>query len=359
MAYLFGKHYSKKELLSLVGDIAQIGGVKEVMYSDGFCNGVKAVEFTTGTGLVFRSVLSRGMDITAASFNGKSLAWHSWGGDRAPQYYVESGTEWLRSFFGGLIVTCGMTNAGAPSVDEGKELGMHGRFSNTPASNVYADGKWLGDDYIFWCRGKIRETTVFGENLLCERTISAKLGESRFEIEDIVTNEGTKTTPHMMLYHINAGFPVVDDGSLFIAPTKSQIPRDDDARVDAEHYYLSEAPDIDYKERCYYHDMQPDKDGFVRSAMVNPKMPDGSVFGFCVKYNINELPKFTQWKQNGSGEYVVGMEPANCWVEGRAKERERGTLQFIKPDETRRYHLEISVISSHEELEELKKVTKV
>ena len=359
MAFLFGRNYTKKEILSKVGDVAQIGGVKEVRYVGGPADGERALEFSTGTGLVFTAVASRGLDITAASFNGKSLSWHSWCGDRSPNFYVEPGMEWLRSFYGGMIVTCGMTYAGAPCEDDGKVLGMHGRFSNTPASNICADGEWDGDDYKFWCSGKIRETTVFGENLLCKRTVSAKLGESKINVEDIVTNEGTKKTPHMMLYHINGGFPAVDEGTIFMAPTKSQTPRDEDAMVDKEHYYLSDAPDVNYRERCYYHDMQPDKDGFVHAAIVNKNLADGGVFGYCVKYNKNELPKFTEWKQNGSGEYVIGMEPANCWVEGRAKERSRGTLQFLEPGETRTYHLEISVISSKEDLAQVEKLVKL
>ena len=70
--------------------------------------------------------------------------------------------------------------------------------------------------------------------------------------------------------------------------------------------------------------MATDTDGFVYAALINKNMPDGGQFGFYVKYNKSELPEFTQWKMNGTREYVVGMEPANCRVEGRDKERERG-----------------------------------
>ena len=41
------------------------------------------------------------------------------------------------------------------------------------------------------------------------------------------------------------------------------------------------------------------------------------------------------------GLYVLGVEPANCHVEGRVKERERGTLQVLAPGENRIYHMEI------------------
>jgi hypothetical protein len=156
----------------------------------------------------------------------------------------------------------------------------------------------------------------------------------------------------MILYHINGGFPAVDTGSLLVSPTRSATPRDADAEMDKERYYHNDAPTIGFKERCYYHDMATDSDGFTYAALINKNMPNRDQFGFYVKYNKNELPKFTQWKMNGTREYVVGLEPANCWVEGRAKERERGTLQFLKPGETREYHLEIGVLTTPNEVAE-------
>jgi hypothetical protein len=39
-------------------------------------------------------------------------------------------------------------------------------------------------------------------------------------------------------------------------------------------------------------------------------------------------------------------------VQGRDKERARGALQFLKPGETREYHLEIGVLSTPEEVAE-------
>ena len=40
----------------------------------------------------------------------------------------------------------------------------------------------------------------------------------------------------------------------------------------------------------------------------------------------------------------MGIEPANCHVEGRAAERERGTLQFLEPGEARTYELALEVV---------------
>ena len=352
MPKLFGKSYTKDELLERVGDISQIGGARQVKLVGGVQDGVDAVEFRTGSGFYFLAVPDRGLDITIAEHNGRSIAWRSAAGEVMPSMYDEPGLAWLRSFPGGLVTTCGLTYAGAPCEDNGEPIGLHGRFSNTPASNVWVDGEWEGDEYRMWAVGKIRESRIFGENLLLKRKVSSILGQNKFWIDDVVTNEGPRRTPHMILYHINGGFPAVDTGSLFVAPTKNVQPRDVEAEEDKEHYYRNDPPTRDFKERCYYHDMATDNDGFVYTALINKNMPNGGEFGFYVKYNKNELPKFTQWKMNGMREYVVGMEPANCWVEGRAKERERGTLQFLKPGESREYHIEIGVLTTANEVAE-------
>lgn len=352
MATLFGKTYTRKEILDRVGDILQIGGARQIRLAGGTQEGVEAVEFRTGSGFYFLAVPGRGLDITIAEHNGRSLAWRSAAGEMSPMFYEEPGLRWLRVFPGGLVTTCGLTYAGAPCEDEGEQLGLHGRYSATPASNVWVDGEWEGDEYRMWAIGKVRESRLFGENVLLKRKISALLGQNKFWIDDVVVNEGPRRVPHMILYHINGGFPAVDTGSLLVSPTLSAKPRDAAAEVDKEHYYLNDPPTPGFAERCYYHEMAADANGFVYAGLVNKNMPGGEAFGFYVKYNKNELPKFTQWKMNGTREYVVGLEPANCWVEGRAKERERGTLQFLDPGEMREYHLEIGVLTNAKEVAE-------
>lgn len=348
MVQLFGKMYSKQELLARVGDISQIGGVRLVELADGVERGVRAAEFRTGSGLDFTVLIDRGLDISTAAYKGQPLAWRSSTGDTSPAYFEEPELRWLRSFYGGLVVTCGLTYAGAPNVDQGKALGLHGRVSNTPASNVYADGAWDGDEYSMWIQGKVRETEVFGENLEMERRISAKLGESKIWIHDRVTNLGHQEAEHMILYHINAGFPVIDGGAKLIAPVLDYTPRDADAETEKEKYAQFPDPVAGFREKVYYLEMAQDSEGMVNCALINHGLP----LGIYVRYPKKELPKLSEWKMSGEGTYVVGMEPANCWVEGRAKERDRGTLQFLKPGETRECHLELGVLDSQEAIRE-------
>ncbi len=195
------------------------------------------------------------MDICAAKYRGASLSWEATPGPVHPAHFEREGLGWLRTFHGGLLAGCGLTSAGAPCVDEGQALGLHGRLNHIPAAGVWADGAWRGDEYEMWVRGHMRQTVVFGENLTLTRRIWAHLGESRLFIRDVVANEGFGTTPHMMLYHCNFGFPLLDEGTELLAPSQRVTPRDAVAAPGLDGHACYEAPILGYQEQCFYHQM--------------------------------------------------------------------------------------------------------
>ena len=97
--------------------------------------------------------------------------------------------------------------------------------------------------------------------------------------------------------------------------------------------------------------MQSDDKNHIHIALANRSFNDGQGLGLYIRYHKTQLPKFNQWKMNGEGTYVIGLEPANCWVEGRAKERKQGTLQYIEPGGRRHYKVEIGVLTTNAEIE--------
>ncbi|MDI3548568.1 MAG: hypothetical protein PWR10_2220 [Halanaerobiales bacterium] len=353
MAKLYGREYTKNQILELVGDISQVCYAKPVKLTDGNQEGVDAVLVSTGSGLSFMVLPGRGMGISNADFKGSALGWMSSTGEIASAFYEPEGLGWLRGFYGGLLATCGLTYIGAPCEDNGEELGLHGRASYTPARNVWVDGKWDGDDYWVWVQGKIREATVFGENLVLTRKISAKLGDSKIFIEDTVENLGFERTEHMFLYHFNIGFPLLDEGSEFIAPSISVTPRDEEAAVGQEDYYKVSAPVPGYKEKVYYHELASLPDGSTKVGLINRNFNNKQGLGIYIAYSKKELPNLVQWKMVGQGHYVMGIEPANSWVSGRDLARKDGTLKYLEPGEKRSYKLEIGVLESQEEIEKL------
>jgi hypothetical protein len=354
MPRLFGREYSRQELLERVGHISQIGGTRLYQLADGNQKGVCAIDFDTGTGFRFTVLPDRGMDISAASYQGRSLCWLSPTGEVAPAFFEPEGLGFLRSFFGGLVTTCGLSYMGAPCTDGTEELGLHGRIGNTPARNLCHGGDWEGDEYALFAQGNVTEVAFYGAHLTLTRRISALLGENCLRIHDVVENHAFEPSPLMLLYHINIGFPVVDETAQIIAPTRDVKPRDAEAEKAEADYARFLPPTPGYREKCYYHDMQPDSEGLVRVAIANREFNEGRGMGVYIKYPKSELPRFTQWKMLGQGAYVTGLEPGNGYPDGRAKARADGSLRFIDPGEKVEFHVEIGVLTSVEQIDEFK-----
>lgn len=353
---LHGKRYNSKQLRQRVGNMDQVAGIRLVQLDDGNERPTRAAIFTTGTGLEFTILLDRGMDIPSASYQGKAMGWRSTTGDVAPQYFEAEGIRWLRNYFGGLLTTCGLMNVGAPA--EGSELsgdGLHGRIGNTPARDVKVTQEWQGQDYVLSLQGTMRETRLFGENLTLTRTVSTKLGSNSIHIHDVVENEGFRKYPFMLLYHCNIGWPAVDEGSRLLAPSAQVAPRDAEAQDGKEDYAKFHSPKSNYAEKCYYHDMKAKRDGTVTAAIVNDGFKRGDGFGVYVKYNKKQLPRFVQWKQLGQQDYVVGLEPCNCGVEGRSEDERYGLQQYLKPGERHEVNMEFGPITSKDEVKALEK----
>jgi len=185
-ANLFDKPLTRRELRRWVGRVEQVAGITPLVFDDGPARGVRVLRFRTGGGLAFDILPDRGMDLGAAEYAGKPLAWLSPTGVVGPSFYEPEG--WLQSFGGGLLVTCGLRNVGPPGEREGETFGLHGRASNTPASDVWSEERWDQEGCALRAGGEIRESRVFGPNLVLRRTVSARLGEPGVRIEDEVEN---------------------------------------------------------------------------------------------------------------------------------------------------------------------------
>lgn len=341
MARYAGREWSRGELLRLVGSIDQIARVRPCRLVDGWADGMCAVDVATGSGLSYTIVPSRGLDVTAASYCGHSLAWHSAQGETHPAFYDSQGLGWLRSFGGGLLTSCGLCHFGAPCQDGDTPLGLHGRISNTPAAGVSCTGEWIGDEYALTVRGTLTESVLFGERMVLRRSIRSWLGRSVIEIDDEVTNEGFAASPLMMLYHINIGFPVVAPGARVVSEASSVEPRDAVAAGGLDQWTSLCEPTPQYAEQVFFHQMP--RAGVASAAVVNPHV-DGGI-GVVVRFDPSTLPQFTQWKNMACGAYVVGLEPGNARVMGRPVEREAGRLQTLEPGGSCRFHVEIEAVA--------------
>jgi hypothetical protein len=331
VAEYLGRRWTRSELLAFLGDPQQVAGATPCVLSDGKAEGVRAVQVRTGGGLELTVLPGRGMDIAGAWFRGRALGFLSGTGITSPVYYEEPGLAWLRSFYAGLLTTCGITYCGAPGVDQGKALGLHGRLANAGAEDLSISQEWEGEEYRIRLSGRMREAQAMGENLTLTRSIETRLGALGFTIHDVVDNRGFEGEPLMLLYHFNFGFPLLGPGARVVGPILRSTPRDEQAAKDrgVEDALSFPGPQPGYEEKVFFHELAADRDGRSLMAVVNPDTGGGVPLGVVMRFNRKQLPAFTQWKMPRKGFYVLGLEPGTTPPLNRGVLRERGELPMI------------------------------
>ena len=127
------------------------GGIETSVLDDGPGRGTPIAWVNTGSGLRYKVVIGRCLDIADAFYNQHSLAWLSCAGVTNARPNADHGFEWLYTFGGGLLATCGLTHTGEPEEDETGCRGLHGRIGNAPAylqSIIQPDpARKNGDEY--------------------------------------------------------------------------------------------------------------------------------------------------------------------------------------------------------------------
>ena len=336
MVRLYGQDWTAAELRRHVGTIEQLAGITVGELTDGPARGVRTLDVRTGSGLAFTVLPERGMDIGAAHLNGVPLAWQSAMGVVHPSRHERDGRGWERSFAGGLLATCGLDNIGAANTDEGTPYPLHGRINHIPATQVRHDGVWEGDEYLLTIEGRVRQVTLYGENLLLTRRIATALGSDMLTVTDTVANEGFRPEPILLLHHINLGFPVLAATSELILPPGTRSSSDDPA------WRRGDAPGSGAM--VVTHEVPAGPEGLAGVALINRSFDGGRGIGVGIRYTPDSFPVLWQWRNLHEGEYVMGLEPGNGLGTGRQATREAGRLRTLAPGEVATFHTEITAL---------------
>jgi hypothetical protein len=347
MKNFIGEKISKTDLLKKIGNMANFAYVKPFQFTEGKARGVKGFEVSNGTGLDFTVLESKCLDIVTMKYKGMVLNYVPKTGIVSPELVDMNGSEFRRSIPGGMMYTCGLLNVGTACVDEGMTQVFHGRMKTTPAEKVSVFSDWENDEYVIKISGEMKEGAIFADNLVLKRTITVKSGSKSVKIHDELENQSYKDEGIMLLYHINVGYPVLDEGARFVIPGGNIIPRADgvsDKYVD--DYKKITGPIDNYPEHVFFHEVATDKNGDTCAAIINDKIG----IGLYINYNKKNLPVLVQWKSMMSGDYAFGIEPANCHVSGRLNEKQNGQLITIKPSETLLFDIEIGVLEGENEI---------
>ena len=355
MVALYDRQYSARDLAEHGGSLSQFAGVRLMTLGDGVERGIRMLEFRTGTGLRFTVLVDRCMDIADCEHRGRAIGWHSPTGFRHPglhDYEGEGGLGWLRSF-SGLMVTAGLDHTLFMHDDDAGHYNygprakvsssLHGRVGTIPARLTGYGERWEGDRCILWCEGVIQQSTMFGEDLHLHRRIEADVGGDSIRLHDRVVNHGFSPTPHMFLYHINVGHPVLAEGSRYLAPLRETVwaaHAGADYAASGVGYRHMPAPQKRFHEQVWQHEMVADTGGRVPVALVN----DTLGVGLLVETRKDQFPAQYEWQALQAGQYALGIEPSTNHVLGKGFARDRDELIWLEHGDDRHYDTIFTVL---------------
>ncbi len=345
---IFGKKYSKEQIEHYVGRIGQVAGSRHYRLTGGKSEGVRAVDVNAGNGFKFTILPDRCMDISLCTYKGVNLVYQGETGEVHPSYYTGVGNDWMKGFFAGLVTTCGLQNLSGFCVDEGEPYGTHGDISYVPAQEFKDLSRWEGDEYILEFEGVMEESVFFGSKLILRRNIKSVAGERKLIITDKVENAGMKKTPFVILYHINAGFPLLDEHTRLVLTSKKVWGYDQKSEENIDQHQAFDSPQQEFPEENFLHTMVSDESGRYHAGILNPHLEQG--LGMYISANTNALPYISQWKSAANKEYVLAIEPVNTKVANRVQLREEGILPYLNPGEEKEMVVEIGVLEGAQQL---------
>jgi hypothetical protein len=301
----------------------------------------------------FDILVDRSFDIGRCDALGVPVAWVGPAGVVAPWFAEQTDWGWLRSFGGGMLATCGLDHAQGPGEDPfphayAEELAteqytLHGRVGTIPARLAGYGTRWEGDSCVFWAEGEVRQMSFYGERMILRRRIEADLGGTTIRVRDEVENAGHVPWSHMLLYHCNVGWPIVEEGTELVIRTTAVREIHDDPPGD---YRRIGSPEPAGVERVYEQDVAAEPDGRALVAVVNPRRQ----LALVQRFRADQLPIHNLWRMLAEGFYGLGLEPATNRDAGRWDARERGELQTLAAGEIRPYELDLSVVAGAEAL---------
>lgn len=318
-----------------VGNPYQLCGTRHYALTQGYARGLNAIDVRTGGGLEYTVVPDRGLDLSLASFRGRNLTYLTPNGEMNPAFYQSGGEGWIKTFFAGLLTTCGYENVGASCEDEGIYFGQHGRQNVIPAKNVCDQSDGARGIHI---SGLVEDSACFGAKVRCKRTIVSAVGENWIRVADEFENYGIKDEPLLMLYHINFGYPFLSEQTRVSIDAIKTEPYNAYSEEDMANLTGFSKPDAAAREKNYIH-ILANLEGDARTEIRNSS-------GVCVyiRQKTDELPYLNHWKLENPIDYVLALEPSNVRCIGRRAIREAGGYPLLRAGEKKTFEFEIGVI---------------
>lgn len=297
-----------------ISNFSQVASLRRYTYTGGKESGIEVIDCDNGK-IRFLLNVTKALDVMQLYHEGQNMSFLS------KNAFTAREIDFGNRFEGGMVYTCGLDSVGRR---DDVDIELHGTFHNNRASVVRAE---CNEDEIV-VEAIIESTALFGKNLIMRRKVSSAIGSEKVTIEDTLENRAFVTEEYCILYHINLGYPMLDDGARIEADIAGYETRTEWAKVSAAGMFkITDAIPND-EETCYFLNMSKPE-----ISLVNEKIGKR----FTVNYSNDTLPCFTEWHSMASGDYALGFEPASTDLD------DKFTLKPITPGEKINFRIELSV----------------
>lgn len=295
-----------------ISNFEQVASLRRYTITDGRGKGLEVIDCDNGN-IRFLLNVSKACDIMQMYHRGQNLSFISKNG------FIKRELPFAKRFEGGMLYTCGLD-----SVGDREGFDEHGSVHNIPAEIIRAECSETG----ITVEAIIRDTEVCGKNLILRRTIFAQIGGNCICVTDKLTNETYRDEDYCLLYHVNLGYPLIDDGAKVLTDATGILPRTPWAEKNIATAFDITAPIPNMEETCYYPEGQTPE-----VSLINEKLGKK----FTVSYSGATLPNFLLWKNMTSGDYAVGLEPCTTKLDHLFE------YSKIKAGETVEFRVELKI----------------
>lgn len=313
---------------------AQLARVDQFVATNGEAAGDRVIQGGSLGGLHFTIHPDRGLDLGQLSFAGCPLGWVGPSGFPAANRFQPDGEDGLGILraFSGFLVTCGYDYFGAAANGPADHFGyvlrdkqsypVHGRAWTLPATIEVCRLDWNNPEPAIQIEGTLDQRTLLGEQIQNRRQFRFPIGRPVLELVDRITNVGHRPVPHRILYHINLGFPLIDEGTRIDGlPDHTDFPTPLPAIEENQDERVRLIPRPDCSPTITVH----------RDA--NPPL------SLALDFLTDNLTHVIQWWNRYHGMNVVGIEPASAGLPEPAPDGQWHPDAWLDPGETAEYRL--------------------
>ena len=272
-----------------ISNFKQVASVSRYQITSGKEAGLNVIDCNNG---VIRFLLneSKGLDVMQLYHNGMNVSFVS------KNAFTADTKPFINRFEGGMLYTCGLDNLGD---HQGYE--MHGTYHITKSNVTRVEC----DENGILVEATIVDSALFGKNLVVKRKVTSAINSNSVRIEDTLVNEAHVPSEYCILYHVNLGYPMLDESCRIIADVTDFEPHSDWALKNIDKALIIEEPIAGKEETCYNLTLTTPSVSVVNNNLKKK---------FTINYSNDTLPRFVEWKSMAAGDYALGLEPASTRI---------------------------------------------